>query len=41
MLLILTPCMRLLIVEQRTAEQQNIEPQNFEVWNRCALAISD
>jgi hypothetical protein len=26
-------------VKQRTAEQQNIEPQNFEGWNRCALSF--
>ena len=26
-------------IEQRTAEPQNIEPQNFEGWNRCALSF--
>jgi hypothetical protein len=25
--------------EQRTAEPQNNEPQNFEGWNRCALSF--
>jgi hypothetical protein len=27
------------MVKQRTAEPQNIEPQNFEGWNRCALSF--
>jgi len=27
------------VTEQRTAEQQNIEPQNFEGWNRYALSF--
>jgi hypothetical protein len=26
-------------VKQRTAEQQNIEPQNFEGLNRCTLSF--
>jgi hypothetical protein len=26
-------------IKQRTAEQQNIEPQNGEGWNRCALSF--
>jgi hypothetical protein len=25
------------MAEQRTAEQHNMEPQNIEGWNRCAL----
>jgi len=31
--------MRLCRVEKRTAEPQNIQPQNFEGWNRCALSF--
>jgi hypothetical protein len=26
-------------VEQRTAEPQNDQPQNFEGWNRCAVSF--
>ena len=33
----LNPRMRLRMAKQRTAEQQNFEPQNNEGWNRCAL----
>ena len=28
-----------ILVEQRTAKQQNTEPQNFEGWNRYALSF--
>jgi len=28
-----------MIKKQRTAEQQNIEPQNFEGWIRCAQSV--
>ena len=35
------PWMRLRVAEHRTAEQQNIERKNFEVWNCGALTISD
>ena len=35
----LKPHMKIRVVEQRTAEPQNIQPQNFEVWNRWALSF--
>jgi hypothetical protein len=32
-------CMKLRVAVQRTAEQENIEPQNIEGWNRYALSF--
>jgi hypothetical protein len=32
-------CMKLRVTEQRTAEQENIKPQNIEGWNRYALSF--
>ena len=36
---VLKPRMRLRMAEPRTAEQQNIKPQNIEGWNRYALSF--